>query len=181
MSYFDKVRLLMRKDMELEVQLENITNKAVNPKISNNAPPPVIMKKTKEPIFMNTPQAIADLELRDMAYEIELENITNKQIDAAPDVKPSSVKSEVTKEMIEDYQIEQTNPVKIGDRYFRYTPSSLTIDLDVPDLFVLEYEDNTLEELSQMKVNAEARYVNQHARIQKDMNDIVFAQKERKM
>ena len=35
MSDFDKVRLLMRKDMELEVQLENITNKAVNPKISN--------------------------------------------------------------------------------------------------------------------------------------------------
>jgi hypothetical protein len=76
MSDFDKVRLLMRKDMELEVQLENITNEAIKPQISNNAPPPVISKKTKEPIFMNTPQAIADLELRDMAYEIELENIT---------------------------------------------------------------------------------------------------------
>jgi hypothetical protein len=134
MSDFDKVRLLMRKDMELEVQLENITNKAIKPQIVNNVPPPVIKKKTKEPIFMNTPQAIADLELRDMAYEIELENITNKQIDAAPDVKPTVVKSVVTKEMIEDYQIEQTNPVKIGDQYFRYTPSSLTIDLEVPNL-----------------------------------------------
>lgn len=181
MSDFDKVRLLLRKDMELEVQLENITNKAVKPQISNNAPPPVISKKTKEPIFRNTPQAIGDLELRDMAYEIELENITNKQVDAAPDVKPSVVKSEVTKEMIEDYQIEQTNPVRIGDRYFRYTPSSLTIDLEVPDLVDLEYDDNTLDELSQMKVNAEARYVNQHAQIQKDINDIVFAQKEMKI
>jgi hypothetical protein len=165
MSDFDKVRLLLRKDMELEVQLENITNKAIKPKISNNAPPPVISKKTKEPIFRNTPQAIGDLELRDMAYEIELENITNKQVDAAPDVKPSVVKSVVTKEMIEDYQIEQTNPVKIGNQYFRYTPSSLTIDLEVPILVDVPIPK---EDISNMLIEAEEQYTKNVKQIEYD-------------
>jgi hypothetical protein len=167
MSDYDKVRLLMRKDMELEVQLENITNKAIKPQIVNNTPPPVIKKKTKEPIFMNTPQAIADLELRDMAYEIELENITNKQIDAAPDVKPAVVKSQVSKEMIEDYQIEQTNPVKIGDQYFRYTPSSLTIDLEVPNLVDTPIPK---EDIPKMLREAEEQY-------SKNVKEIEIAQK----
>ena len=167
MSDFDKVRLLLRKDMELEAQLENITNKAIKPKISNNAPPPVISKKTKEPIFRNTPQAIADLELRDMAYEIELENISNRQIDAAPDVKPSVVKSVVTKEMIEDYQIEQTNPVRIGDQYFRYTPSSLTINLEVPNLVDVPIPK---EDISKMLREAEEQYI-------KNVKEIEYDQK----
>jgi len=158
MSDFDKVSLLQRRDFELEAQLEAITNKAVRPEYSNNAPPPTITKKMKAPIFTNTPKAIADIETRDMAFEIELENITNKEIGALPDVKPYVINSAVSKEMIEDYQIEQTNPLKIGDQYFRYTPSSLTIELEVPNLI-----DTLLAkgQIPEILLNGEKRYVEQ--------------------
>ncbi len=67
-----------------------------------------------------------------MAFEIESEKLTNKAIGAVKNVKPQVVKSHITKEMIEDYQIEQSNPIKIGDKYFRYVPASLSLELEPP-------------------------------------------------
>ena len=61
MSDFDKVSLLQRRDLELEAQLENITNKAIKPQYTNNSPPPLITKKMKAPIFTNTPKAIGEM------------------------------------------------------------------------------------------------------------------------
>ena len=157
MSDFDKVSLLQRRDLELEAQLENITNKAIKPQYTNHSPPPLITKKMKAPIFTNTPKAIGEMESRDMAFEIELENITNREVGALPDTKPSVINSAVTKEMIEDYNIEQTNPVKIGDQYFRYTPSSLAIDFELPILHVFA-RDFSEEQINEMKRNAEVQY-----------------------
>ncbi len=114
MSDFDKVGLLTRRDMELEAQLDGITNKAVKAfQKRDPSPEPVpINRKPADIIFTNTPQAIADLELKDMAFEIESEKLTNRAVGAVKNVKPQVVKSHITKEMIEDYQIEQSNPIK---------------------------------------------------------------------
>ncbi len=64
MSDFDKVGLLTRRDMELEAQLEGITNKAVKAfQKRDPSPEPVpVIRKPADIIFTNTPQAIADLE-----------------------------------------------------------------------------------------------------------------------
>lgn len=137
MSDFDKVRLLQRQDAELEAQLEGRTNKAVKAFLKRDpSPEPTpILRKPQERVFTNTPEAIGQLMMRDLAFEIEEEKITNKAIGAVKIAIPPKVKSEITQQMIEDYRIQQAQPKLINGKYYKYIPSTLNLDLaDPPDL-----------------------------------------------
>jgi hypothetical protein len=88
-------------------------------------------KRDNNPEF-NTYQKLADRDRADLAFEIQLKTISDNATK-----KPSDIKTEpmtgVTQAMIEDYQAEQMQPIKIGDEYFKYHPAGADqVVLDPP-------------------------------------------------
>lgn len=65
-------------------------------------------------------------DLRDLAYEARLNTIASNAIVQKLGWKPSKIKSDVTKEMIADYQVEQMKNVNRGV----YIPANLDLDLE---------------------------------------------------
>ena len=87
--------------------------------------------KRDNPEF-NTYQKLADRDRADLAFEIQLKTISDNATK-----KPSDIKSEpmtgVTQAMIEDYQAEQMQPIKVGDEFFKYHPAGADqVVLDPP-------------------------------------------------
>lgn len=83
---------------------------------------------------MSNRDDIARLEAKDTAIEAEMERITNLAIPDMPN-KFKPIVSEVTPEMIADYQEEQRKPIEINGKLYPYHP----IDVDImtqgiPDL-----------------------------------------------
>ena len=100
--------------------------------------------KRDNPEF-NTYQKLADRDRADLAFEIQLKTISDNATK-----KPSDIKSEpmsaVTQAMIEDYQAEQMQPIKIGDEYFKYHPAGadqVVLEEPVLEAVISEREKRT--------------------------------------
>ena len=82
----------------------------------------MISKAKKDNSELNTFQKLADRDRADLAFEIQLKTKSDNATK-----KPSDIKSEpmtgTTQAMIEDYQDEQMQPIKVGDEYFKYHPA----------------------------------------------------------
>lgn len=114
--------------MELEERLNKIASKAVrepdeeeftNPFKSSVSKP---TSTSKEKIDVN--------DLRQLTIEAQLAKISTNAIQDKLGSKPSKIKSDVTKEMILDYQNEMLKPIEVGGVKYKYHPSSIDIDLE---------------------------------------------------
>lgn len=77
---------------------------------------------------------VADLHTRELRITSQLEKIAKNAIKERLGWKPPKIKSEVTKQHIERYQLSLLQPVIIGDKEYKYHPSSLTLDkVEYPD------------------------------------------------
>ena len=122
----------LQEDLQLKKQLAEINNRAVKKLMSKEPPlPAVSISKDKRPsVERNTPQAISDLYMRDLAFQIRTDNMTEQALD----IKPFKVERAITQEMIDDYQAAPLVPIEIGGEKFKYNPSKIVLDLEVLDL-----------------------------------------------
>jgi len=117
-----------KREMELEERLNKIASKAVrepdeeeftNPFKSSVSKP---KSTSKEKIDIN--------DLRQLTIEAQLAKISTNAIQDKLGSKPSKIKSDVTKEMILDYQNEMLKPIEVGGVKYKYHPSSIDVDLE---------------------------------------------------
>ena len=127
--------ILNRRDALLELKANEYTNKAIKAITERPpSPPPYIPKRIRSvPLsFTDTPEAISNLVLRDLAFEAQSDAIANNAVITDLNWKPSKIQSHVTQAMIEDYQARQAQPVLIAGVSYKYHPSSVPLDLEVP-------------------------------------------------
>ena len=81
-----------------------------------------------------TPEYGANLRIQELGLETQLDKIATNAIETRLPLFKSTVRSDVTKEMILDYQNEMSKPLEIDGKKYLYHPSTLDIDREEPDL-----------------------------------------------
>lgn len=164
MSELDRQWLKDKQELELELKNNSNTNKAVKAFTKRSeSPPRVISKYKKTTMISGTPQAIADLDLRDLAFEQQSNEIANSAIIPDYGFTPTKIKSSVTQEMIDDYHARQNQPVVIAGVTYKYHPVEFDLEEFVPKPVMskdyeayLGSESNTLIiEIKQYETNIE--------------------------
>ena len=87
MNDFNKISSLQERNYELQRQLVDINNASVK-KFTKKAPDLPIVETKKKKLMTNTPQAIGDLALRDLAFQVQLDDIAEKAV-GGKDVVPA--------------------------------------------------------------------------------------------
>jgi hypothetical protein len=129
MNDFNKVSTLRERNYELQRQLADISNATVK-KFTKKTPELPIVETRKKRISSGTPQSVADIASRDLAFQIQLDDITDKAVARDQGVVPTKVNREITQEMILDFQEAQRVPVVTPDgTEYKYRPSGVDITL----------------------------------------------------
>jgi hypothetical protein len=115
-----------KKEMELEERLNAIASKAVREPSEEEFTNPFKSSVSKP---MSTSKEQIDIDdLRQLSIEAQLAKISTNAIVDKLGIRPSKIKSDVTKEMILDYQNEMLKPIEVGGIKYKYHPSSLDLD-----------------------------------------------------
>ena len=129
MSELDRQWLKDKQELELELKNNSNTNKAVKAFTKRSeSPPRVLSKYKKTTVISGTPQSIADLDLRDLAFEQQSNDISNSAIIPDYGFTPTKIKSSVTQEMIDDYHARQNQPVVIAGVTYKYHPVEFDLE-----------------------------------------------------
>ena len=116
MNDFNKISSLQERNYELQRQLVDINNASVK-KFTKKPPelPIVEMKKTK--LTTGTPKAIADIALRDLAFQVQLDDLAEKAVVQNKDILPLSSTAEIN--------------IYLGHDIEQWTESFLSRDADI--------------------------------------------------
>jgi len=117
---------MSRAELELERRLNDRASKAIH-EITPDSNHSFRSRPTADTFSSDLMDASVDL--RALQIEAQLAKIATNAIKEKLGFKPSKIKTDVTKEMIDDYQAEMVRPIKIGDHFYKYHPSSVDIDL----------------------------------------------------
>jgi predicted kinase len=132
--YQDRINALNARDMDEALKIDNFLYK-------KREPIPDDINNQRFPMTDILPPNVLkpeDLSMKDLLDQVQIQTILNNNI--APFVK-KEIKSEVTQEMIKQFQYESSQPVQIGDKFYKYKPPTIDIDLtDVPPPFPSETE-----------------------------------------
>ena len=107
MSELDRQWLRDKQELELEKQLNQMTLNAIRPITKREPSPPrkyLPRQKSQPTLQPNTPEYTANLDMRDLNYDILSNSISEKAMSSDLGFIPTKIKSDVTPEMIEDYQ-----------------------------------------------------------------------------
>jgi hypothetical protein len=116
---------MYKAELELEKRLNDLALANVPSTSYENI---VIVPKRKPAVSLE--MSPDEFDLRDLALDQKMNTISNNAIVYRLGWKPSKIKSDVTKEMIQDYQLEQLKNIKDGV----YIPASIDLDLlEEPD------------------------------------------------
>jgi len=132
-----------KREMDLEERLNKIASKAVRKPSQEEFTNPFKSSVSKP---TSTSKELTDVnDIRQLNIEAQLAKISTNSILEKLGSKPSKIKSEVTKEMILDYQNEMLKPIEIGGVKYKYHPSSIDVDLEtyVPLHVVLTQAQST--------------------------------------
>ena len=133
------------EDLRIEARNDARASKAIReeqipPELNPKIPKPKRFYPTMD-TFNATTDYVANLDLRDNALEAQLAKISTNAIQDKLGWKPSTIKSDVTKEMILDYQEEMKKPIVVDGRKYNYHPSTVDIDPIVYVPLVPDYSD----------------------------------------
>jgi hypothetical protein len=145
----DDLRIEARNDARALKAVRDQQIPEINPKI----PKPKRFYPTMD-TFNATTDYVASLDLRDNALEAQMAKISTNAIQDKLGWKPSTIKSDVTKEMILDYQEEMRKPIIIDGVKYNYHPSTVDIDPIVYEPVLQEYTENELAQFQKEKENA---------------------------
>ena len=114
-----------RKELDLEERLNKISSKAVRePEVEDRTTLRQIQTSTEK-------NEITDI--KQLQIEAQLAKISSNAIVDKLGLRPSKIKTDVTKEMILDYQNEMNKPIEVEDEFgnkikYKYHPSSVDLD-----------------------------------------------------
>lgn len=149
-----------KREIELEDRLNKIASKAVREPSEEEFTNPFKSSVSKP---KSTSKELTDMkDLRQLTIEAQLAKISTNAIQDKLGIKPSKIKSDVTKEMILDYQNEMLKPVEIGGVKYKYHPSSLDLDLEeyVPihvDVLTQEERTGIYEQMNRLAEEIQGR------------------------
>jgi hypothetical protein len=150
--YQDRINALNAKDMEEEIKIDAFLKKSRDP-IPNDIND---VRFPMTDILVPNVLKPEELSMKDLLDQLQIQTILNNNI--APYVK-KEIKSEVTQEMIKDFQNEISKPVEINGTFYKFRPPYVTITLkDVPPPFPSEAEyKRAIETMynSELKTRAE--------------------------
>jgi hypothetical protein len=134
------------------------------------------MKKTK--LMTGTPKAIADIATRDLAFQVQLDDLAEKAVVQNKDILPTKVNREITPEMIADFEDAKKTPIEIAGQTFSYNPSALTIDLEdyTPIHNIANYKD--IEEIKRVVDPIKSQLVNDYEQLKKNVADFKLISKK---
>lgn len=137
------IAALNKKDYQDAAKYEDYEMKAIK-----RAPLQIDFKlpKNKNQDKMTNRDDVARLESRDTAIEAEMERVTNLAIPEMPN-KFKPVVSEVTPEMIADYQEEQRKPLEIDGKFYPYHPVDLEINTEYIPRLKTDFTDADYENI----------------------------------
>ncbi len=124
-----------KKELDLEERLNKISSKAVRE-------PDVEDRTTLRQIQTSTEKNDIN-DIRQLQIEAQIAKISSNAIVDILGIKPSKIKTFVTKEMILDYQNEMNKPIEIGGIKYKYHPSS--VDLDELEYVPIHYVLNPIQ------------------------------------
>ena len=170
MNDFNKISNLQQRNYELQQQLVDINNASVK-KFTKKAPELPIVETKKTKLITGTPKAIADIALRDLAFQVQLDDLAEKAVIQNKDIVPTKVNREITPEMIADFEDAKKMPIEIAGQTFSYNPSSLTIDLEeyVPIHNIANYKD--IEEIQRAVEPTINRLTTNYEQIKQNVDD----------
>jgi len=132
--YQDRINALNAKDMEEELKADAFLKKSHDP-IPNDIND---VRFPMNDILVPNVLKPEELSMKDLLDQLQIQTILNNNI--APFVK-KEIKSEVTQEMIKDFQNEISKPVEINGTFYKFRPPNVNITLkDVPPPFPSEAE-----------------------------------------
>ena len=114
-----------KKELDLEERLNKISSKAVR---EPNVEDRTILRNIQTSTEKNEITDIKQLQI-----EAQLSKISTNAIVDKLGLRPSKIKTDVTKEMILDYQNEMNKPIEVEDEFgnktkYKYHPSSVDLD-----------------------------------------------------
>jgi hypothetical protein len=128
----DRINALNAKDMAEELKIEKLLYKRRDP-IPND------INNERFPMTDILPPNVLkpeDLSMKDLLDEIQSQTILRNNI---PTFIKKEIKSDVTQEMIKQFQFDSSRPVEINGNLYKYKPPGVDIDLkDVPPPFPSE-------------------------------------------
>jgi len=134
--------LLTRRDLLLDKQLEDISKRSIPSKEEQNQPDGTL-----------TNSLIADINLRDLGIEEQLQKISRNSIKEVWGWKPTKIQSDITQEMVQEYQDELANSSyydPITKRTLKYVPSNTDFTLESPELRDIVNESEIVDDLRQL-------------------------------
>lgn len=132
---------LTRRDLLLDQQLETISKRSVPSKEMEDTPPTNLINSVQ-----------ADINLKDLAIEEQLQKISRNAIKDVLGWKPTQVKSDITNEMIQEYQDEIANSFyddPLTGKRLKYVPaaSDLTLEVFDPQNILTDNQINEIRKL----------------------------------
>jgi hypothetical protein len=120
--FFNRINDLTLQGYQDDIALQNVLKQTKK----------VVLDDVNFKAFPRTPQAYAqknatDLMMNDLINDIQIQTMLKNQI---PQYRPKKIQSEVTEEMIKDYQQESKKPVEINGKLYKFVPPDLDLDLE---------------------------------------------------
>ena len=127
--YQDRINALNAKDIEEDLRSDAFLKKSHDP-IPND------INDERFPMTDILPPNVLkpeELSMKDLLDQIQIQTILNNNI--APYVK-KEIKSEVTQEMIKQFQYESSKPVELNGKFYKFKPPTVDLNLkNVPPPF----------------------------------------------
>jgi hypothetical protein len=176
--FFNRINALTFQGYQDDIALQNVLKQTKK----------VVLDDVNFKAFPRTPQAYeqknaTDLMMNDLINDIQIQTMLKNQI---PQYRPKKIQSEVTEEMIKDYQQESKKPVEINGKVYKFVPPDLDLDLEEPNPNIVthlpskeEFNRNSDEFLRRKIADRDRNYtdlLNLRLRIEKINKPIVFPQ-----
>lgn len=168
----DQLAQLTRRDLLLEQQLQGISKRSVPSKEMEDTPPTNLINSVQ-----------SDINLRDMGLEEQLQKISRNAIKDVLGWKPTTIKSDVTNDMIQEYQDEIANSFyddPITGKRLKYVPvgSDMTLEEFTPQGILDEDQIRNartrIRELTAAKTAAERAIVEKMELLQEVKKQVEF-------
>ena len=118
----DRINALTLQEYQADIAMQKVLKQAKK----------IVPDDANAMVFPRTPQAYeapnaTDLMMNDLVNDIQIQTLLKNQV---PQYRPKKIQSEVTDEMIKDYQQESKKPVEINGKLYKFVPPDLDLDLE---------------------------------------------------
>ena len=129
MTDYNEPTRLNREELKMMAHIDARNLKAMKNRDKQTEEPMNYSSSEETDIMDDTPDKLSNVWRKEMAFLTQSEDISNNAIENAFG-EPTKIKSEITQEMIDDYNAEHNTPLVLNGKSYPYHPDRLNIDLE---------------------------------------------------